>query len=67
VIHSLDDMLVMGRRVQIKPANARKEFSEKEFDGRSRRKEYPNKEYPKKEFSRKDYDVKSVKREKKRY
>jgi ATP-dependent RNA helicase DeaD len=62
VIHSLDDMLVMGRRVQIKPANARKEFSEKEFDGRSRRKEYP-----KKEFSRKDYDVKSVKREKKRY
>lgn len=53
VIHSLDDMLVMGRRVQIKPANARKEYSKKEF--------------PKKEFSRKDYDVKSVKKDKKRY
>ena len=67
VIHSLDDMMVMGKRVQIKPANARKEFSEREFDGRSNRKEFPKREYPKKEFSRKDYDVKSVKKDKKRY
>jgi ATP-dependent RNA helicase DeaD len=62
VIHALDDMMVMGKRVQIKPANARKEFSEREFDGRSGRKEFPKKEYP-----RKDYDVKSVKKDKKRY
>jgi len=62
VIHALDDMMVMGKRVQIKPANARKEFSEKEFDSRSGRREYP-----KKEFSRKDYDIKSVKKDKKRY
>ena len=67
VIHALDDMMVMGKRVQIKPANARKEFSEKAFDGRSGRKEFPKKEYPKKEFSRKDYDMKSVKKDKKRY
>jgi len=58
VIHSLDDMMVMGRRVQIKPANARKEFDGKEFAG----KEYTRKEYPRKEF-----DMKSVRKDKKRY
>lgn len=58
VIHALDDMMVMGRRVKVSSAKARQEFSGKEFT----KKEYPKKEFAAKEFPRKDYAKKDYPR-----